>query len=91
MEFFSKMSVFEICMLLCFGASWPFAVVKTYKSKNVKGKSILFLGLIFLGYIFGILNKLITHPDPVVYLYALNGLLVLADIVLWFKYRNLAE
>jgi hypothetical protein len=89
MEFFSKMSIFEIGMLLCFGASWPFAVMKTYKSKNVKGKSILFLSLVLIGYGFGILNKLVYHPDPVIYLYVLNGLLVFADMVLWFKYRKL--
>lgn len=89
MEFFSRMSIFEIGMLLCFGASWPFAVIKTYKTKNVKGKSILFLSLVFIGYIFGIINKLVTHPDPVIYLYVLNGLLVFADITLWFNYRNL--
>jgi hypothetical protein len=91
MEFFSNMSWFEIGMLICFGASWPFAVVKTYKSKNVKGKSIFFLSLIFLGYIFGILNKVINHPDPVVYLYVLNGLFVLTDIGFWFSYRNRPE
>lgn len=82
------MSIFEILMLICFGASWPFAVAKTYKTKNVKGKSILFLSLIFFGYLCGIAHKILFHPDMVVYLYVLNGLLVLADIVLWFQYRN---
>jgi len=82
------MSIFEIGMLICFGASWPFAVVKTYKTKNVKGKSILFLSLILLGYIFGILHKIMYNLDFVVYLYALNGLLVSADVFMYFKYRN---
>ena len=37
------MSIFEAIMLICFGASWPAAVYKTYTTKNVEGKSLLFL------------------------------------------------
>ena len=82
------MSIFEIGMLICFGASWPFAVAKTYKTKNVKGKSILFLTLVLIGYVFGILHKIFNNYDLVVYLYAFNGMLVLANIILYFRYRN---
>ncbi|MDD3013348.1 MAG: PQ-loop domain-containing transporter [Candidatus Gastranaerophilales bacterium] len=82
------MSIFEIGMLVCFGASWPFAVVKTYKTKNVKGKSILFLILVLIGYLFGILHKIFHNYDMVIYLYMLNGLMVLADIILYFRYRK---
>lgn len=82
------MSIFEIGMLLCFGASWPFAVAKTYKTKDVKSKSILFLGLILLGYVFGIIHKIIYKPDFVIWLYVLNGILVLADIILYFRYKK---
>ena len=35
------MSLLEAGMMVCFGASWPFQVVKTYKSKEVKGKTII--------------------------------------------------
>jgi len=82
------MSIFEIGMLICFGASWPFAVAKTYKTKNVKGKSILFLSLILIGYLFGILHKIFHSYDLVIYLYMINGLMVLADIILYFRYKN---
>jgi len=85
------MSIFEIGMLICFGASWPFAVAKTYKTKDVKGKSILFLTLVLIGYFFGILHKIFNNYDLVVYLYAFNGMLVLANIVLYFRYRNNQE
>ena len=51
-------SIFEILMLVCFGASWPFALIKTYKTKVVKGTSRLFLSLIFIGYLCGILHKI---------------------------------
>jgi hypothetical protein len=86
-----NMSIFEIGMLVCFGSSWPFAVYKTYTTKNVKGKSILFLGLIFLGYVFGMIHKFFYSYDFVIFLYLLNGLLVLSDIILYFQYRNRQE
>lgn len=82
------MSIFEAMMLICFGASWPFAVAKTYRTKNVKGKSVVFLSLIIFGYICGIIHKCIYKPDMVILLYVLNLVLVSADLVLWFRYRN---
>jgi len=88
LEFFQSMSVYEALMLICFGASWPLAILKTYKSKNVEGKSILFLGLVLFGYIFGTLNKILNNYDPVIYLYILNGLFVLIDIFLWCVYKK---
>lgn len=75
-------------MLVCFGISWPVAVIKTYKTKTVRGKSLLFLILILLGYIFGIIHKLIYNLDYVIWLYIINGLLVFADMALWFKYKD---
>ncbi len=82
------MSLFEVLMLICFGASWPFAVAKTYRTKNVKGKSGLFLSLVIIGYIMGIMHKILYSFDYVIFLYAFNGLLVFADLILYFKYRN---
>lgn len=81
-------SYYEILMLLCFGISWPVAVMKTYKSKSVKGKSLLFLFLILLGYVFGIIHKVIYNLDYVIWLYVANGILVFADMALWFKYKD---
>ncbi|MDD3419313.1 MAG: hypothetical protein PHE78_01795 [Candidatus Gastranaerophilales bacterium] len=82
------LSIFEVLMLICFGASWPFAVIKTYKTKNVKGKSIIFLSLVIIGYLCGMMHKILYNPDAVIWLYALNCLLVSADMVMWFKYRK---
>ena len=81
-------SYYEILMLVCFGISWPVAVIKTYKTKTVRGKSLLFLILILLGYVFGIIHKLIYNLDYVIWLYIINGLLVFADMALWFKYKD---
>ena len=86
-----SMSFFEAGMLICFGASWPFAVMKTYKTKNVKGKSRLFLTLIIIGYICGIINKILNSVDIVLWLYVINLLLVSTDFALCLLYRKNEE
>lgn len=83
-----SMSIFEAGMLICFGASWPFAVCKTYRTKSVKGKSKFFLFLIILGYVFGVIHKVLYSLDIVFWLYVLNMLLVSADLSLCFKYSK---
>ena len=85
------MSIFEAGMLICFGASWPFAVIKTYKSKSVKGKSRLFLTLIIIGYIFGMINKILNSVDIVFWLYVVNLLLVATDLYFCLSYRKLEQ
>lgn len=89
MNIFENMSFFETAMLFCFGASWPFAVFKTYKTKNVAGKSMVFTMLIFLGYICGIFHKLFYNFDIVILLYIFNGLLVFIELMLYFKYKKI--
>ena len=80
-------SPFEITMLLCFGASWPFSVYKTWKNKTSAGKSLIFLWLVLIGYISGCVHKLVYQLDFVIALYAFNGLLVLIDLILSYRYR----
>ncbi len=86
-----SMSLYEAGMLICFGASWPFAVLKTYRTKAVKGKSRLFLTLIIIGYIFGIINKILNSVDFVLWLYVINLLLVSIDFILCLVYSNSKE
>ena len=81
-------NILEACMLLCWGASWPFQVSKTYRTKNVKGKSILFLWLVETGYILGLIYKYGYNYDGVVFFYWLNAIIVSMDIVLYYRYRN---
>lgn len=83
------MSVFEITMLICFGAAWPFSLYKSYTSHSTEGKSVLFLAVIIIGYIAGILNKVLYHYDGVVYLYLLNLVMVGADLSLYFHNNRL--
>ena len=84
------MSPFEILMLVCFGAAWPFSIVKAYRSRENGGKSLLFLIIVFMGYVSGTVHKLCYKPDSVVYLYILNGLMVAVDIAVHFRNRRFA-
>ncbi len=83
------MSVFEAVMLICFGASWPVSIWRTYKVKNPVGKSIGFLLLIIIGYVAGIANKVFGTMDWVLWLYILNLVMVSADLFLVIYYRRL--
>ena len=82
------MSIFEAGMLLCFGASWPFSVYKTWKAKSNKGKSLIFLWLVLIGYGCGIAHKLLNSRDWVIAIYVLNATLVLVDIALCTIYTR---
>jgi len=84
-----KLSVFEIGMLICFGASWPASIYKSWTSRTAKGKSFLFICMLLIGYIFGILHKIFYGRDVVIALYALNLILILIDICLYFRNRKL--
>lgn len=86
--FQGHLSIFEIGMLVCFAASWPAAIIKTYRSKNPGGKSILFALLIILGYLCGAAHKILYQPDLVYWLYVFNMLLVATDLVLVLIYRR---
>ena len=83
--------ILEIIMIVSFGASWPLNVIKSYKARSTKGKSLAFLLLIFFGYIAGIASKFI-HPDfnfaakwYVVFFYILNFLMVGADLLMYVR------
>ena len=83
------MQIFEIIMLLCFAASWPFSIVKALRTKVVAGKSPLFMSLIEIGYVSGILYKATCpHTDWRIWLYVLNLIIVGTDLFLYFLYRK---
>ena len=83
------MSFFELGMLVCFGISWPINVVKSYKARTAKGKSLPFLLAIFIGYICGIMHKLLYSRDLVLIAYFFNIFMVTVDICLYFRNRRL--
>lgn len=80
----------EIGMLILFGLSWPMNVIKSYKVRTTKGKSLAFLMFIVIGYLCGITSKLIAGNFKwyVLFFYILNLIMVLADVLLYF--RNLS-
>ena len=77
-------------MLICFGASWPFAVYRTWKSKSCHAKSFVFMWLVFVGYVCGTIHKIFWNYDYVIGLYVFNGVLVMTDLVLSYRYRETA-
>jgi hypothetical protein len=83
------MSIFEVTMLICFGSAWPASIYKSILSKTAMGKSMAFLVIVFVGYIAGILHKVFYNLDWVVTLYALNGLMVLIDISITLRNKEL--
>jgi uncharacterized membrane protein len=76
-------------MLLCFGAAWPFSVIKSFKARTAKGKSLIFLLALIVGYISGITNNIINGANYVLFFYALNLVLVGADLGLYFRNKRL--
>ncbi len=83
------MSIFEIIMLLCFGLAWPLSIYKSYTSKSIEGKSLLFLIVILIGYGSGIVHKMMYAKDMVIILYVINGLMVTVDVLLYFRNKKL--
>lgn len=79
--------ILEICMLILFGLSWPMNVIKSYKVRTTKGKSLAFLFCIFTGYVCGIAAKLVSGGFKwyVLFFYILNIVMVTADLVLYFR------
>ena len=87
----------EIIMILSFGASWPLNVIKSYRVRTAKGKSLGFLCLIFFGYIAGIASKFTNEAYMacfaekwyVLFFYFLNLTMVGIDLLLYFRNRKL--
>jgi hypothetical protein len=84
-----NLSIFEILMLVCFGAAWPLNIYKSLTSRSTSGKSLLFLLVVNTGYICGMIHKIVFSYDGVIFLYALNFLMVSIDIVLYFRNRRI--
>ena len=89
--------ILEIIMIVSFGMSWPANVIKSYKARTAKGKSISFLCLIFFGYIAGIASKFTNEAYMaefsekwyVLFFYFLNIFMVGLDIILYFRNKRL--
>ena len=89
--------ILEIIMVVSFGASWPFNVMKSYKARTAKGKSVGFLILILFGYVAGITSKFMNESYManfsqkwyVLFFYVLNFIMVFIDFCLYLRNRKL--
>lgn len=92
--------IFEIGMVLCFGASWPFNVIRAYKARTAKGTSLLFSLLIEFGYISAIIGKFIllaqqgsaywTVTRAIAFaFYWINLAMVTSGLVIFFRNKKL--
>jgi len=78
--------IFEMLMLVAFGLSWPFTILKSHKSRTNEGVSLLFLLLIGLGYICGITAKIVGHDITyVLFFYILNLFMIGIDLLLYIR------
>ncbi len=86
----------EVLMIVSFGFSWPMNVIKSYKARTAKGKSLAFLYLIFFGYIAGISSKFVNEEYMaqisqkwyVLFFYILNFIMVGTDLVLYYRNKQ---
>lgn len=79
----------ETAMLICFGISWPIALIKSIRVGTAKSTSVQFIILILLGYIAGISAKIVSQNySYVFYFYILNILSVSGNLVVYFINRN---
>ena len=94
--------ILEAAMLVCFGASWPFSILKAVRTRVVRGKSPVFLSLILAGYVAGVGKMLAawsearaavapgqTVPVPwLLWFYLALLVLVATDTILYLRYRR---
>ena len=53
--------IFEIGMMLCFAAAWPFNSARSWKARTAVGTSPWFMLVIELGYVLGMMNKYVNN------------------------------
>ena len=89
--------ILEVVMIVSFGFSWPLNVLKSYRARTTKGKSLSFLLLILFGYIAGITSKFVNEEYManiaekwyVLFFYVLNFIMVGADLVMYIRNRKI--
>lgn len=80
----------EVAMLVCFGLSWPFNIMKSWKSRTARGKSVLFECCVIVGYLCGVTGKFVGgNVTYVVAVYILDILMVATDLVLTIRNKFL--
>ncbi len=85
-------SLLETLMIISFGISWPLSIIRSYRSRSTKGKSLLFMFMIAFGYLCGIISKILYQNFNLAFwFYFPNIILVCTDIGLYFRNRKLEQ
>lgn len=78
--------ILETLMIVSFGVSWPLNILKSYRSRTTKGKSLPFTLFILFGYICGIISKVMTQNFNLAFwFYIPNIIMVSIDVCLYFR------
>ena len=78
--------IFEIGMLLCFAAAWPFNFVRAWRARTAVGTSPWFMLVIELGYVLGMINKVVNDDVNYVFaFYVLDFVLVLIGLAIYAR------
>ena len=86
--------ILEAVMMVCFGLSWPASILKSWRCRTCRGKSLFFLTMVAVGYGAGIVWKIIDYsktgavPYQAVF-YVINLSMVLIDMCIYFRNRRL--
>ncbi len=98
MDMHQIVDLMEAMTIFCFGISWPISIVKSYKSRTAKGKSLMFEVFVLIGYAIGIIRKCVQmtvmHSSGTVFFlsfvfYVINFITISIDIALYFRNRRL--
>ena len=78
-------------MLICFGAAWPLSILKSWRARTARGKSLGFLVVILVGYAAGITKVYLVDGLQGFLLipYSINATLVLVETALYFRNSRL--
>ena len=84
----------EIGMLVAFGCSWPFNILKSWRSRTAKGKSVVLGWSVPLGELVGGRGMIITNRTTGVWAYSIwfylaDILMVSIDMVLYYRNTRL--
>ncbi len=83
-------SILETLMIVCFGISWPLSIMRSYRSRSTKGKSLMFMCFILFGYFCGLASKMISHTYNLAFwFYFPNIVMVSTDICLYFRNKKI--
>jgi hypothetical protein len=83
-------NIFEMLFMICFGVAWPSTVIKSFRTRTAKGKSLVFVIMAWIGYVFGISAHIVGDAiDYPLIFYCVNITMVSADLILYFRNRKL--